>query len=462
MSDNVQDHNSDVPDDLAGLGNEISPEQEKARKRQKRQIQKHNLKATFGAGPGRVAIIVFFAAILVLFSVAAYNFFTRKPPIGIVPTANAAGSVSPAPVGYGDTAAASEEEARMRREANNDRGAQVNKEGGVYIPGPVVTGDGRNEYKTGGSALAPASAAAASAPAAAPAAAAAAAAASAPAVQPALDPQYRDRLSKDNIMPQVLHAMGNTGTGATFVTGAYALPDRAPKAMPVSMQASLGQGSAAPVQQNGQPAPQPTAQQLAAAAGQKPLFDAGDARYCTLKYGVNSDAARRDVIGTCFNGPTETFWVIGRAEPSPDAAVDANFTVIFDKLSRPGKGVIPITAIAVDSDGESAMADDVNKHSFRKYGNLWVAGALKGIGQAASIITGTTSATTVGNVTTTTTTTDRIDARRTAEMAAGQVGIAMGDVFAREAQAIKPTVKLFRNKDLTVVFLAPVYDEKKF
>ncbi|WP_454727983.1 MULTISPECIES: TrbI/VirB10 family protein [Cupriavidus] len=452
MSDNEQTNGTPV-DDLGEIGNAFDPQQKKANDKRSRELAKRNLKATFGQGMGRFAILSFGLAIVIIFTVGVYN-WNRKPANAATQRIDASAALPPTPQAGGPTFAATDSEANMRRAAINDESAQVNRNGGVYIPQPVVTSDTANAYKLGGSAMAAASGAAVAPASAAAAAPAPASAAAAPPVM--LDPQTRTKYVTNDILPQVKCAMGkpceSSANGPAFATGRYELPDRSVKAVNTSLQANAamtpGNGAATP-------------QQQAAASGQRPLFDAGDAVYCSLKYGVNSDAARRDVVATCYNG-NDTFAVLGRAEQSSQDAIDQSFTVVLDKLSRPGKGVIAITAVGVDSEGESAMADDVNKHGVRKYGNLFVAGALKGIGQAASIITGTTSATTVGNVTTTTTTTDKIDARRTAQMAAGQVGIAMGDTFAREAQSIKPTVRLYRSKDLTVVFLAPVYEEKKY
>ncbi|MGE8449741.1 MAG: TrbI/VirB10 family protein [Pseudomonadales bacterium] len=465
MSEN--DPNINPADDVDDAGTEFDPQAQKAADKRSRELGKRNIKAVFGAGKGRVAIITFGVVIVGILVIGIMS-WNRKPPPITAQRVDATGALAPAPQGTSPTFAANPAEAQMRREAINAESEQVNRQGGVYIPQPVVTGDNANAYKLGGNAMAPASA-----PAAAPASAAAAASGTSGASAPAatapqvivMDPQARAKYVKEDIMPQVNCARGwacpSSGGGPSFSTGRYELPDRSPKMVQTSMQANQANPYGAGQANGAAATPQLSGQQMAAASGQKPLFDAGDAVYCTLKFGVSSDAARKDVVANCYDGE-QTFNVLGRAEPSSQDAIDQSFSVVLDKLSRPGKGVIAITAIGIDSEGESAMADDVNKHGVRKYGSLFVAGALKGIGQAASIITGTTSATTVGNVTTTTTTTDKIDARRTAQMAAGQVGIAMGDTFAREAQAIKPTVKLYRNKDLTVVFLAPVYEEKKY
>lgn len=455
MSENGHEN---PPDDLQELGTEFDAKLQQKTRQQTNELKKRNIKNTFGSGKGRVAIFVFAAVVLVLAGVGLYN-FNRKPPMNLQHRPDASGAMAPSPNGYGSTIAANDQEANMRREADNAQSARVNQQGGVYIPGPVITSSTGNDFRTGGNAMAPASAAAA-APASAP--VASAAAASAPAAAPVVVIS-QDAMNKiaTEVTSQITCAMGKPcplGSGGGFTTGQYHVPDRAVAAMPVSAMASTN-GAAA---QTAAASNQLTPQQLAASSGQKPLIDAGDAYYCKLKNGVNSDAARRDVVVNCFASANEMFTLIGKAEPSSADAMDPSFSLTLDKFSRPGKGVIAVTAMGIDEGGDSAMVDDVNKHSVRKYGSVFVAGLLKGLGQAASIITGTTSATTVGNVTTTTTTTDHIDARRTAQMAAGQAGMAWGDTFAREAQAIKTTMKLYRDKDVTVIFLAPVFEEKKY
>ncbi|WP_432262872.1 TrbI/VirB10 family protein [Cupriavidus sp. TMH.W2] len=450
-------------DDLQEIGTDFDAEKQKKTRQQTNELKKRNIKNTFGSGAGRVAIFMFAGVVLVLAGVGFYN-FNRKPPMN-QQRPDASGAMAPSPNGYGSTIAATEQEANMRREADNMQSSNVSKQGGVYIPGPVITSSTGNDFRTGGNAMAPASAAAAgpaSVPGGAAPASAPAAAATAPAAAPAMvvDQQTMQKITTE-VTAQMVCAMGKpcpTASVSTFTTGQYHLPERTVAAMPVSAQATAGSTNG----QAGVTNAQLSSQQLAAASGQKPLIDAGDAYYCRLKNGVNSDATRRDVVLNCFATANETFTMIGRAEASNADAMDPSFSVTLDKFSRAGKGMIAVNAIGVDEGGESAMVDDVDKHSVRKYGSVFVAGLLKGLGQAASIITGTTSATTVGNVTTTTTTTDRIDARRTAQMAAGQAGMAWGDTFSREAQAIKTTMKLYPGKDVTVIFLAPVYEEKKY
>jgi len=446
MSDQQNNNLSDA--EMADLGNEFKPEDAKARAEAQKRISKNNIRNVFGSGKGRFAIIVVGLVAVSIFGLGMLNLFNRKAPRAQNQSADAA--LAPTPQGTQDSSAADAAEAQMRREANNEHGAQVTQQGGVYIPTPVTSNDGRDGYRTGGNSMAPASTPAASAPA--NPASAPAASASAPAAQTYVDPQWQNQMKKDEIVPQIIKAMG--GSTTVFSTGQYSLPDRTPKAVTVATGAAAGTGIAQVSAQNGA-----TASTAAAPVG-PPLIDAGNAYYCSLRFGVNSDAARRDALANCYDGQ-KVFTVIGKAEPSGDNAVDPVFTVTFDKLSRPGKGILNITAIGFDDEGNQGMVDDVQSHAVRKYGGMWVGAALKGLGQAASIITGTTSATTVGNVTTTTTTTDRIDGKRTAEMAAGQVGVSMGDTWARDAASIKPTARLFRKKDLTVVFLAPVYEENK-
>lgn len=143
--------------------------------------------------------------------------------------------------------------------------------------------------------MAPASTPTASAPAAStPQASASAASASAPAAQTYVDPQWQNKMKTDEIVPQIIKAVG--GSTTVFSTGQYSLPDRTPKAVTVATSAAAGAGFAQVNAQNGA-----TASTAAAPVG-PPLIDAGNAYYCNLRFGVNSDAARRDALANCYDG----------------------------------------------------------------------------------------------------------------------------------------------------------------
>jgi type IV secretory pathway VirB10-like protein len=77
---------------------------------------------------------------------------------------------------------------------------------------------------------------------------------------------------------------------------------------------------------------------------------------------------------------------------------------------------------------ERAMADDIDRHWFQRYGSIAIASAMEGISQAAIINAQTGKVTQSGNGVWGTTVIERdpIDSTTEAKIAAGKVGAALG------------------------------------
>ena len=89
-----------------------------------------------------------------------------------------------------------------------------------------------------------------------------------------------------------------------------------------------------------------------------------------------------------------------------------------------------INAIAVTAEKmERAMADDIDRHWFQRYGSIAIASAMEGISQAAIINAQTGKVTQSGNGVWGTTVVERdpIDSTTEAKIAAGKVGAALGE-----------------------------------
>jgi len=410
-------------------------------------LKKANIKAVFGTGVGRISLIVVSCVFLFFMAFGLYQLSKKSAP----PQGSDAGSTAvlnnhPA---QGDHTVATDEEARMRKETIGAQAEDAKKSGTPFIAPPVLKLE-EEEQKTGGSDLAPGAKGDQKS------------SAEADRQQDQGQPNQsllrqldelakaRERLSKDEILPQLLTILGRDKDGKNttnkITTGYYALPDRtAPAAEVAATNPATTQGASGPTS-------------VASNAGKIPFISAGEGFYCQFDFGINTDASGKDVVGTCFQGKMKNARVIGKWTSSPDGAVDADVSVTFDRLAFAGKPTQAITAIALNEETfNSGLADEVNDHTVKKFGGLFVASMLRGIGKAASIVTGQTSTVTTGVQTVQTTSVDPISASRQAKIALGELGISASDVFQRRAETIKPTVKVHPKKSFGLVFLADVY-----
>lgn len=429
-----------IDNDGDDINNAFDPEREERERKAVNELKKHNIKSVFGSGAGRIAGIVVGLAFLLLIIVGAWNMFgKRKPP----PTDNAAnGAVLSAPL-PGDPTVMTDQEAELRRRAIGERAKEAQEKGGGYIAPPVLRSENQQDP---GPPKAPAQPASAAPPV---------------LTDPNADAdrarriaemqKMREQIKKDEVMPQMLVAMGRDPKGAsqpTFTTGMYNIPDRTPKQ--AAMQSSTGAAGTT------------NTAVMASAAAKELIIQAGDGYYCDLQFGINTDAPRNEVFASCHQGKLKNAKLTGKYDPPKEGSSDPSVTVTFSQLSLPNRPAIAVQAVAIDDISEStALADDVNNHTVRKYGGLFLASLARGFGQAASIVTGSTISSTNGATSTTTTTVDPISGAQQTKIAVGAVGTTLGESLQKSSDAIKPTVKTNRNKGIRVVFLSDVFDEKK-
>jgi intracellular multiplication protein IcmE len=426
------------------LDSNFDPHLDNQMKELERQQRSSNIQKVFGSGTGRVAAIVVALAFVAMAAVGAYNLFSKSNTPPPAPP-NARGAVLNQPSQGGDPTVQTEEEAQLRRKATAQQAEAAAAAGKPYLAPAVLKDESKPEAETISQAererRAQAERDKQQKP---PTQTPEERSASAP---PPVTPQRT--LPQDfekQINAQIAAALGRKDDGqrmSAFTSVSYALPDRT--AGSTNSTAASNTGAAASATTINQQGPL--------------LVNAGYGYYCELRYGANSDNARKEVFADCYQGPVKGATVVGKYELSPDNGGDPSMGITFDKLSRPGKPTLAITAIGIDDETEEAgMADDVNSHSVVKYGGLAVASMLKGIGKAAQMVTGTQSTQTIGNVSTTTTTTDPIDAARQVKITAGEVGTTFSDVLQKRAESIKDTVKLRKKKGIRVVFLADVFE----
>jgi intracellular multiplication protein IcmE len=435
------------------LGTQFDSGAQEQTTKKNNELKKSNIKAVFGTGVGRISLIVV-SSVFIFFMIFGFYQLSKKRPPAPGPVAGAAaGAVLNNQPAQGDHTVATDEEGNMRKVTIGAQAENAQKSGTPYLAPPVLKQEGE-EQKLGGSDLA-------SVPKGETKGGAEAERlkmeghsqqeqGQSPSLQRQLDElsKLRERLAKDEVSPQVLTTLGREKDGKNasgkIVTSYYTLPDRAAETAAASSATTSNSN--------------PSGSAVVSTAGKTPFIGAGEAFYCQFDFGINTDASSKDVVGTCLQGKLKAASVIGKYQPSPDSAADADVSVTFDKLRIPGKPTQTITAIAVNEETmNSGLADEVNDHSVKKFGGLFFASMLRGMGKAASIVTGQTTTSSSGTQTIQTTSVDPISTSRQVKISLGEVGVSAADVFLRRAESIKPTVKVNPKKTFGLVFLADVY-----
>lgn len=456
------------------VGNQFDPEQVKQDQETQKQLKKENLSAVFSQGKGRLSII---AVVVTFFAVFVYGLTQLMGGGGTVQSEAKGNDAMLGTPSNGDPRVASQEEANMRAAQNANQAGQAQQQGSPYLAPPILHSDASGVGGVVGTKndLAPAvptqsipvvTTPTGTLPQSQPVAVAGqpqpqsqtptqngSGTSSVPdAAQLSRQQQLqlaRDRVAPE-VKPQILFAMGRDKDGQPrtggYVSVQYGLPDRTKTESAAAAANSASSNGAGASQANSQ-----------SVANKKPLVDAGEMFYATLRFGANSDDGTRVAFATIHQGKLKGTTVIGKAENRGES-----YEFTFDKLSIPGYGVLAANAIAIDeSTYRTALADDVDHHTLQRYGSVFLASALTGLGRAAQIVTGTTTVTGVGNTSVASTTVDPVSARQQTKIALGEVGTTIGEELKRQNSALKPTVVVNTNKGIGVVFISPVYEEKK-
>lgn len=452
------------------VGAQFDPDAQREAEKKLKELKKANVRAVFGGGVGRLSLIVVGIAFATLFTYGAYKIFGSKSPIAPPPSASSAMIGAPGSQGA-DSFPASDQEAEMRRQRNQQQAEEARTSGAAYIAPPVLKepqAEGAKEPYQSASTESTGPNAAKGTPeeqrvqlqeqAAQQSGSGGARASTAAEMQQRAAllgelKQLRENLKKDEIMPQIMVASGSGWKGEpvrSFATSSYTLPDRT-RAVPQAAQSAANGGGAMSAQSPSSP----------------PTFNAGDACYGFTSISINTDNPGNDVIASipvCKG--MKDLRVIGKYELKDQAeAVSYSFT----KLTIPGRGTFPIQAIAINEKTYgTGIADSVDNHYIRRFGVTAVASFISGMGKAAQIVTGDTTTTSTGVSSQTTTTQSPMTTGRQMKIAAGETAQQIGDELRAQNQNIRPTIIVYGPQDknkstgIGIVFLSDVViDEKK-
>lgn len=127
-------------------------------------------------------------------------------------------------------------------------------------------------------------------------------------------------------------------------------------------------------------APTEAEQQQAEASQNVDVYKAGTILFAVLDTGVNSDMRNSPVMATIVSGPLKGSKVLGNFN-----RVEKNVLLQFSVLSVPElKNSVGMNAVAIDPNtAQTALASHVDNHYLLRYGGLFAASFVSGLGQAA-------------------------------------------------------------------------------
>lgn len=162
------------------------------------------------------------------------------------------------------------------------------------------------------------------------------------------------------------------------------------------------------------------------------LIKAGSISYAVIDNQVSSDA-KTPVLATVVEGPLQGSKLIGSFTNN-----DATVTIRFSKISVPWRDQsASISVLAIDPDtAESALASSVDHHYWKKYGVLFAASFIQGMGTAVNNASTTVSS----NIGTYTFQTSGLTIGEKVLSALGQVGTNIGSDIQSISSAVKTTV----------------------
>lgn len=402
-----------------------------ARRKADADVKRQNLIATFGSGPGKLALLAVAVIVVVFLALGIGNF--RNPPIA---QNNAQVDAPRTPENRVTTNPVTPQEAARRAEQSRLEARAAKEEGGSYQPGfdynigkangyqqsekpAVFTGfDEVNEQtnQTPDSYANPGSMQLK------------------PAQQTSQNQQaeiqrreqemqrHSDRLAAeqkaaenardkyvDSVSQEVVKQIGgmlaSQGSESLNSLGSYSQTNYYPANAKNSSAATTASAT------NG------------AAAGQgatrsKPIIKAGSTAYATLDSEANTDDGRT-VLATVRNGKWKGAKLIGQIEQAYNN-VSLTFNVMAPQDDRP---TMRVRAVALrEQDAKMGMAEEINHHTLSRYSALAAAALLQGAGRVYQQPIGTTVVTNGGIVTTTEEPTNR----QIIGSAVGEIGIAFG------------------------------------
>lgn len=123
-------------------------------------------------------------------------------------------------------------------------------------------------------------------------------------------------------------------------------------------------------------------QQQPMSAGNEDVYKAGTILFAVMDTGVNSDMRNSPVMATIVQGPLKGSKVLGNFSFNREAK---SVLLQFSVLSAPQlKNSIGFNAVAIDPNtAQTALASNVDNHYLLRYGGLFAASFVSGLGQAA-------------------------------------------------------------------------------
>jgi len=190
---------------------------------------------------------------------------------------------------------------------------------------------------------------------------------------------------------------------------------------------------------------------VAGSASQKPpIIKAGSIVFAVLDTSVNSDYPG-PILATIVSGKFSGARLMGRLTTFPPYGkkVMLNFSMM-DVKSRPQ--TISVNAVAIDPDtARTALSSHTNNHYLLRFGSLFAASFLEGLGQAflqsGQMVTSTSSSTIV--------TSPGLSTAGKGYVALGNVGNKFGSVL-ENVYNMPPTVQVYSGTGLGILFLSDV------
>lgn len=157
------------------------------------------------------------------------------------------------------------------------------------------------------------------------------------------------------------------------------------------------------------------------------------------------------VIAKVVAGPYNGATLIGTARQN-----DEKLVVQFNSMSFKNK-TAGINAYAIDpTSSRTALADDVNRQWFRKYGTVFLASLVGGYGEAMA----QAGQTVTMNGSSTMVTQERMSTSRAAQVALGKSGSTLAQQLAGEAAQIRTVVTIYQGAPIGVLYVADLMAKK--
>lgn len=178
---------------------------------------------------------------------------------------------------------------------------------------------------------------------------------------------------------------------------------------------------------------------------------AGAVIYAVLNTAVNSDEPS-PVLATVVGGKYAGARLVGSLATTGQNA--QKLILRFNLMSLPDQEKsISINAVAIDpKTARTALSSDTDNHYIQRFGLVFAASFLQGLGQAVSTSGATVTQNSQGQTTATNAT---LTSKQKAEVALGQVGQTASQIFSKDVNR-PPTIQVYSGVGLGILFLGDV------